>query len=155
MEMQLTGANEIVKLLETLPLKVQEKILLNTLKRIARTEVAQPIRSALPYSSTVEGMVGVFNNKDRVLSIWAGVRAGKRSQEEPTQPPKGVILRFLEKGTKQRTTKGGANRGAISGSNKIPSLMQGYAANYVDEFNARFGEELAKMIEKETKKIKK
>jgi|GEM_PF-2955371 len=151
MDMELRGGQEALNSLNELDFLTQEQILMGAMKSVARRSVSSPLRTAMPYSPEMKKNIGIFTNKSIPLSIWAGVRSGERNKDNPKQPPKGIILRFLEKGTKERTTKKGAKRGSILGKNRISGMIDGLAENFVDLFNEDFLNRVNKIKAKKVK----
>jgi hypothetical protein len=142
-DFKIDGLNDIMDLINILPDKVQNQILKSVERKVLQEEVVKPLRSAVPYRAETKKKISVYpDDKDR-LTMWAGPSL------------KVFWLRFVELGTKVRTTKSGANRGAIQATNRIPTAMDSATQGVLDRFSKDFGEEVNRVIEKKIKKINK
>jgi hypothetical protein len=140
---KLEGADEILALLKELPDKVQGQIMQSALRKTMQETIVKPMRSALPYSSNTEKSIKPTSDKNNRNAIFGG----------PTSDA--FWIRFVEKGTKVRTTKTGANRGSIVGANRIPTFINQSIESVIDYFNDSFGSEVNRIIEKRIKKLSK
>jgi len=103
------GADNIIKALEQLPRNLNNKVLYHANLSIVQTVIRDPLRAALPYGKYSKRGIGLRKAKGTKTGVYAGVTSTA------------FWLRFLEKGTKPRTTRSNKrygrtkiNRGRIS-----------------------------------------
>ena len=154
---ELTGFTEVIDALEALTDKEIYAIVRSGIRKGLQENVVKPVRAAIPYSN-LKRSVGIVaeRNKDEV-SMYAGVTITKtREYVEGTNTPRrpdGVILRWLEFGTAVRTTKAGANRGAISPKSMITPVIEGSAEGLIGFLNNDFETAVDKFLTKKLKKM--
>lgn len=133
---KLDGMSEILKALNDLPAHLEQEILQKYLKTASNKFVVEPLKAGLSYSTEVERSIKVNNDKKQYLALVSG----------PTT--KAFWIRFPEKGTVQRTTKGGANRGMLVGKFRIPSIIDSQIQPIIDSAHKDIGEEIEKFLNK-------
>jgi len=140
---QLDGADEIINALNALPAKIIVS-LLRSVNRTAETQyIVKNLRSSIPYSANIKRNIKVESDRNDKTGVIAG-------------PSSDVFwTRFLEKGTKQRKTKTGANRGSIIGNHTIEPIIDQNVPNIIDFINNNLGKEISKFLEKRIKKLNK
>ena len=140
----LDGTKEIIEALDSLDDKEILKLIKSTNRVALNKEVIKPLKAAIPYSSRDKKGIKIVADKEfRKTGLYAG-------------PTTDVFwLRFLERGTKVRTTKSGANRGKISARPLIAPVLDNQSEAVIDFFNKDFGDALATVMEKKLKRIKK
>jgi len=77
------------------------------------------------------------------------VRSSKKAKLGNATEMAAFYWRFLERGTKPRTTKGGANRGAVAASPWVEPAFDRTSGTAIDAFAKRFNRE----VEEEAKKL--
>lgn len=143
---EVEGFKELLKVLNTLG---DEKLINNLLKK-ANKEAVKPARQALKqmgYSKRLTKNIGIRAAKVEGSKHPNAVVVGPTSDS--------FILRFLDKGTKERYTKTGAYRGAIRGKNIIESLLESQAKTVQKNATSIYGEALVKVTAKDVKRINK
>lgn len=139
----LTGTKDIVEALDSLKPKVLNNIIKSTNRKALNQEIKKKVQAALPYSAkTKKGIKTLGDKEDRATGVWAGATSDV------------FYLRFLEKGTKVRTTESGANRGRITPNPRIVPTIESNVDNVVNFFNKDAGEEIAKIMQRKLKRIK-
>lgn len=138
----LEGANEVMKALEELPVKIQAKVIKSFLAKAGRKFVTNPLKSELNYSSQTEKSIRVVQDPKKA-AVSAGVTRS------------GYKLLWADLGTKERTTKSGANRGKIIGKKQIQPKILNSIDPIIDYVNEELGEEINKILERRIKKINK
>jgi hypothetical protein len=133
---EMKGMNEIVKALNDLPAHLEQQILQNYLKSASNKYVVDPMKAGLPYSIRTESSIKVNKDKKQYLAFVTG----------PTT--KAFWIRFVEKGTIQRTTKSGANRGQLIGKFRIPSIVDAQIQPIIDSAHKEIGQEIETFINK-------
>jgi len=132
--LQINGLNNIVSMLKGLPAHLEQEILQKYLKSTSIKHGTEPIKAGITCSAI--GKTNIKVSRDRLL--YLALVSG------PTT--KAFWLRFADKGTKERVTASGANRGKIVGKFKIPSIIQGQVQPIIDESGAAIGEEIDKFL---------
>lgn len=139
---ELTGIKEALDVIETLDVKTQGELIKSVIRKGASQEIVSPLRSALPYSSNVKKAIKIENIREDKTAIFVG-------------PSNDVYyLRWIDRGTKSRRTKGGANRGSITGKNVMEPLTDARVNPFIKFFNMEFSNQLLKFVEKKIKKLK-
>ena len=140
---ELTGINEVLDALDSL----SEKKIMNIVKAIQRKVlkdiVITPLRAAIPYSQFAKKSIRIVPDKRDYTADYAG----------PTSDA--YWLRWVERGTKQRTTKAGVNRGAITPRPIIIPFIESTPEKIVEFFNKDFGQAVSDELQKRISKIKK
>lgn len=142
-EFTLKNKEEIMKAFELLPIELQGKILGNVLAKAAQKNVVQPLRNTLNYSSAQEKNIKVFRDSNNKLMVTAGLGRG------------GYKLNWADRGTEERTTKKGANRGKIEGNNQIQPSLQNSVEPTIDFISEESGNEINKIFKRYLKKLTK
>lgn len=150
---ELTGMKEFLDALDALTDKELFAVVRSGVRKGLQNNIVKPVRAAIPYAS-LKKSVGIVSDKNKEeLTMWGGVIMSKRP--DANTPPAGAILRWLEYGTAVRTTKAGANRGAISAKSMIiPAINSGVPA-VVDFLNKDFGTAIETFLSKKIKKMNK
>ena len=149
---ELEGVKEVIDALNALDTKNLVNIIRSVERKALNQHIVKPVKAAIPQNS-LKKAIGVVKDKNEKLGYYGGVKVGKR--QTPERPPDGVILRWIDKGTKERTTKKGAYRGKITGNKRIQSISSNNTDNVVKFFNKDFGSEVDKILERKLKRIKK
>jgi len=138
---ELEGVSEVIDALEAL----EPKQLLSVIKALERKalneNIVKPLKAALPYSADSEKSIRVVQDNQDRTGFWAGITSDA------------YWLRFVEKGTNIRTTKKGANRGAISAKNRAVPTILGQTDDVVEFFNKDFGGEVERILQRRLKKL--
>jgi hypothetical protein len=113
---EIEGMDSILNAMNELPAIVQQKIIRKVLFRAGRRFIVNELRTALSYSPRLKKSLGVVNSRYDKSMVVAGVMVKGRINNAV---PPGVIVRWVDLGTKRRTTKKGYNRGAIDGKNEV------------------------------------
>jgi hypothetical protein len=140
---ELKGAKEVTEALNKLPVDLQAKILRSFLSKAGRKFVTVPLKAKLNYSEKIENSIKVVNDSKNKLAVSAGVTG------------KGYKLRWVDLGTKPRTTKKGYNRGLINGKDQIQTHILDSVEPIIDYTNKELGNEVNKILERRLKKLKK
>jgi len=141
---KLEGADQIIKALDVLDSKELISLIKSAERKALAQEVIKPIKAALPYSAaTKKGIKIVADKEDRLTGLYAGVSSDA------------FWLRFLEGGTKIRTTKNRANRGQIAPRPITKPIIINSADGVIDFFNKDFGQTLVTLMQRKIKRIKK
>lgn len=140
---ELKGAKEVTEALNKLPVDLQAKILRSFLLKAGRKFVTVPLKAKLNYSEKIENSIKVVNDSKNKLAVSAGVTG------------KGYKLRWVDLGTKPRTTKKGYNRGLINGKDQIQTHILDSVEPIIDYTNKELGNEVNKILERRLKKLKK
>jgi hypothetical protein len=149
---EIDGLKEVIDGLSELPVELQRRIIRSVLSKAGRKFIVSELRSALPYSARLKESLRVVNDPNDKLAIFAGVGVGKRIKGEI---PPGVLIRFLDKGTVQRHTKKGYNRGTLIARNSVPLIIDSQIQPIIDWINNEFGNEIEKILQRKLKRINK
>jgi len=146
---EIEGMDALLNAMDELPTVVQEKIIRKVLFKAGRKFVVSELRAALSYSPRLKKSLRVIGNRYDKLKVTAGVIITKRKGDEI---PPGVLIRFIDGGTVQRTTKRGYNRGAIKARNEvtpiIDSSIQPMTQWIINEMGTEINSELDRMLAK-------
>lgn len=152
---ELEGVKEILEALDAL----EQKNLVNIIRAVEGKDlnenIIKPLKSNWTYPQSLRTAIGVQRDKEELAGYRAGIKMGERSLENPNRPPDGILIRFLDKGTKNRTTKRGYNRGMITGKRAIQTTINNQIDDVIGFFNRNFGTEVDKMISRRLKRINK
>lgn len=136
------GLDSILEVFKTLPDHISLKLIGSTLRKVAGKTLVKPLRQALPYSKeTVKG-IRIRGSREANRIFIGAVRDVYK-------------LRFLEKGTKPRTSKGGATWSGISPRPIIEPVIDRQVPTVIDNVNNEFANEMNKFILRRIKKINK
>lgn len=133
------GLSEVDQALRELPAKLQADVLRRTNRSILNRLVRPQLRQ-LPYRRKRISAVGVREDKTAVM---IGVSS------------KNYWLRFLDKGTRQRQTRAGHNRGAITGNNRIRDVVQGSVRPVLNEVDSSYSEMVIKTLRSRIRSVNK
>jgi hypothetical protein len=139
---KLEGTNQIINALSALNSRETDKLINFSLRRALNENVVKPLRNTIPYTNSKKN-IKVIKDKEFQNSYFGGVTK------------EAFYLRFVDKGTKERTTKSGANRGSITGNNKISNFINSSVNSTVEYFNKDFAPNLIKNIKRKLKRINK
>lgn len=142
-DIKIEGFEEVQQALSVLPAQMQAKILRSVISKAAQQNVIRPLREALKYSTAEKKNIKLTNDSANKLMVTAGV---SRS---------GYKLNWADRGTKERQTKRGANRGKIEGKNQIqPALVNSVepTVKYIENETAA---EIDKILKRYLKKYTK
>jgi hypothetical protein len=150
-EFILEGMDEAIDALSEL----DAKTLLNVVRAVERKalnkQIIQPLRSAIPNVSLKSG-VGITQERADKTAFRAGIKIGKRTGDEQ---PAGLLLLWIEAGTKVRITKKGWNRGQITPRNLLAPIISNNAESVITYFGENFAIEADKIVARKLKKINK
>ena len=112
-QFKVEGLKEVYDILNQLPLKVSESVLRSFNRKALTVNIVRPLKSVLNYSSETKKNIKVQADKLNKTAVVAG-------------PTSSVFwVRFVDKGTKQRKTSAGWNRGRIRARNRIEPFVDG------------------------------
>jgi hypothetical protein len=147
---EIEGLKELTEALSALPEDVQNRIIKGFLGKVGRKFIVNELRSAMPYSQTVRK--GKYAGKERYRvvtdpadknAIYAGLSRDS------------FWVRWADKGTEQRYTKKGWNRGSITPKNDVRTVIETQINPIIDFARDEFGNEINKSLERRIKKINK
>jgi len=115
--------------------------------------ILKPAKSAIPYSSLKAG-VSIIKYKKAKIGYTAGIIARKRDKKDPESLPAGVILRFLEGGTKVREVNG-VSRGKIDPRPMVGPIISSTKEAMIRFIENDFGKALEEQINNKTKNLNK
>ncbi len=149
---KIEGLREAIEAIETTNAEELLKVITAIERRAVSKYTTTPLRTAIPDGEThkFKKSIGIISDGESATGLFGGVKLGRRTDSD--SPPDGVILRFLEGGTKQRTTKKGYNRGKITGKRRVQPIILNSIPNIIEFFNKEFGDEIARRWEKKLKK---
>jgi hypothetical protein len=138
---EIVGLQELMNAIESLPIKIQASILQSFAKKAGNKFVVNNLRAALPYSVETKEGITTINDRNDKTAIFSG-------------PTSDIFwIRWVERGTKQRTTKGGANRGAITATNRIEPITDSQIEGIIDYYSHELGNEIEKNLKRRIKRI--
>ena len=141
---QLEGTKQILEAIDSLNDKEIFKLVKSVNRRNLTKNVVKPVRTALPYSAETKKAIKIVADRaDKKTGLYAGVTSDA------------FWLRFVEGGTKVRTTEAGANRGLIAPNPRAKQTIDQSVPSVIDFFNKEFGGELVTMMQKKLKRINK
>lgn len=142
--MKLEGTDQVLDALSTLQSDELDKLITSSIRKALNDKVVKPLRTAIPYSARDKKAVKTMKDREfKKNSIFGGVSTDA------------YWLRFIDKGTKERTTKSGANRGQITGNHKISNFIKNQSSAIPEYFNNDFGPEIEKMMSRKLKRLRK
>lgn len=142
-QFEVQGLSDVVKALQELPIQLQDKLIKSFLQKTGKKFIVNELKSALPYSSkTLKGIRTLSDKKDK-NAVFTGVSSDV------------FWLRFVDKGTKERQTRKGYNRGSITPKNQVRSVIDSQIQPVIDYARDEFGNEINKNLERRIKKINK
>lgn len=148
-DFEIEGMDVILNAMDELPAVLQQKIIRKVIFKAGRKFIVSELRAALSYSSKLKKALRVVNYKQDKTSVIAGVIISKRKGDEI---PPGLLIRFIDAGTVQRTTRKGYNRGAIKARNEVPPIIDRQKAPMLqwvkDEMGNEINLELDKLLAK-------
>jgi HK97 gp10 family phage protein len=145
---EIKNLDSIQETLKLLPQKLSLQLINSVLRKVANETLVKPIRSALPYSMInrktgkrvgVKG-IKVQGTRDKNRILVGAVRQA-------------YWLRFLEKGTKSRKSKGGVVWRGMSPRPIIEPVSDRQIPIVINKINDEFSLELNKFIVRRLKKI--
>ena len=140
---ELKGVKEIQEMLSGLPPKMNAKILQSIHRKTAKKFVLESLLSSTPYSSETKSGFVVLPDREDPTAVYAG-------------PSSDVFwVRYVERGTKQRTTNKGYNRGMITGKSTIEPIVEGQIDPMINYINNEYGNEIDKFITSKIKRLNK
>lgn len=145
---KLGGSDALMKALKELPNDLKRKVFKSFLSKIGRKFIVNELKQKLPYSSRLKKSIGLSFPKKDDLAVQVGVMTGQRTYlaNGKSTPPSGIILKWLDKGTKPR--KKGHNRGQITGQNRVQPIIE----SQIEPLIKYAGEEMANEINNNLKK---
>lgn len=143
----LEGLKELLDILKTLENEKEVERLLRSANRESLKDLQKQFKSGLPYSKRLL----------KYIKIGATKVKGRRHPNAQIVGPTSdaFVIRFLEKGTVERYTKGGSYKGKITGKHAIESFLDSNANVVKDKVISEYGEQLVKVTEKKAKRINK
>lgn len=142
---EVEGLKETMQLMDVLPAEIEKKIIVSVLGSNANTYIVKPIKTLYP-SFSAESKRGIKTVKHKHGGI--GVKTGLVGNA-------GYKIRWVDAGTKIRTTKRGANRGQIKAKNQIEPLIDRQIAPMIKNIEENFSNDVNKVVERLTRKINK
>jgi len=144
-EYKIEGTKEILEALDVLNQKETTNLIKSVNRKALNINVIKPLKSALPYSAATKKAIRILSDRGEYkdTGLWAGATTDS------------FWLRFLEKGTKLRTSDTGANRGKITPRPIITRTIDSNTDGIIDFFNKDFGDTLADIMQKKLKRITK
>jgi hypothetical protein len=143
MEYKLAGTKEILEALDTLSEKEIDSLTKGAMRKSLNENIVKPVKSALPYSAQTKKGIKIVADKSIKGALWAGVSSDA------------FWLRFTEFGTKVRTTKKGANRGAVPARAEARPAVENNIDGVINFFNEDFGQDLVRLMQRKLKRISK
>lgn len=140
---KIEGLREVEEAMKELPVKLQRQILKSFIRKAGKKFIVDPLKTTLQYSQKLEDTIKVVTANDDKDAIQAGVSS------------KGYKLRWLDLGTKVRTTRKGHNRGQIIGKDQIQPLIENQVPKILKFTEEELGNEINKTIERRLKRLKK
>jgi hypothetical protein len=152
--MEVKGLKEIMAALsEVLDRKNLNYVVGSSIRKGLNQVIIKPIKSALPYSAQTKSGVSIIRNKKKDIEYIAGIIAKKRDKKNPDALPAGVILRFLEGGTKVRQVNG-QNRGKIDPRPIVSPIIANGSAAMISFLEKDFQDTIMDQIDKKMKSLK-
>lgn len=142
-QFKIEGAKEVMEAMKELPVKLQQQILKNFIRKVGKKFIVEPLKTKLHYSQSLENTIKVVTANDDRDAIQAGVTG------------KGYKLRWLDLGTKERKTRKGYNRGQIIGKNQIQPEIEQQVPEIVKFTEKELANEINKTLERKLKRLKK
>jgi len=139
--MQLNGLNEVTDALKELDAKMQAGILRSVAKKALKEKALGPIQGA-SISKRASKDIVIVNEKGSKTSVLIG----------PSR--KYFWELWLQKGTVDRKTKKGWNRGSIKPNFKLDSAVDSTVQPIVDYYNESLGNEVKKILERKLRNTK-
>jgi len=137
------GAKKVQDALKMLPTKLQSQIVKGFVSKAGRKFVVKPLKDALDYSKELEKNIKIIDAGQKVVSIVAGV--GR----------KGYKINWVDRGTSERRTKSGANRGRIVGRNQIQPIIKKQIEPLIKFTQDEYENEINIILERRLKKLHK
>lgn len=137
---RIDGLREFEEALDSLDPKTLQQIYRSANRKVLTKHVKGEL-------STVVGERKKFMKVASVKEDKTGVKIGPSTDVFWT--------RFLEKGTKSRSTKSGASRGRIAGNHKIETFYRTKVTSIIDYISENYGEAIDEILEKKVKKVNK
>lgn len=140
---EIEGLKEVIAALKDLPDVLQNKLIKSFLQKTGRKFIVNELKTVLPYHQRSKQGIRVVQDKNDKNAIFAG-------------PTTDIFwYRWADKGTVQRQTKKGYNRGTIIPKNQIRSVVDNQIQPIIKYANEEFGNEINKNLERRIKKINK
>lgn len=133
---RIDGMEELVRALRGLPVQLEREIIERYLRDASNRYGVGPLKSGLPYSPRTLAAIKATKDRTREQAYFSG----------PTTDA--FWLRFVDKGTKVRKTKSGANRGRIVGKFRVPGIVNAQVRQIVDEAAGDLGKEIESYMNK-------
>jgi hypothetical protein len=149
---EIEGLKELVDSLKDLPVQLQAKIIKTTLTKAENKFIVATLRNALPYSARLKETLRTVGDPKDKLAVYGGVTLGPRIDNKL---PAGVLIRFIDRGTKERKTKKGYYRGQITARNAVAPIIENEIQPIIDWVNTEMGNETIKNLERRIKKVNK
>jgi len=142
---KLEGMDKLLNSLNGLPEHLAQKVLEEYLKTTSQKFIVNSLKSGLSYGAYTESKIKVTKDKIKTLAFISG----------PTTDA--FWLRFVDRGTKERTIlKGdnkGANRGRIIGKHQIKGIVDGQIKLIIDDVEKGLGAEIDAYLKKNNNTI--
>lgn len=153
--LEVVNLKELDKLLKKLPLDMQAKIWKGTNKEVGKIMLEEFKNKVPPKFSHLTAAIVIGSDKYNKSGVLVGIRAPRSAKKdkngEYADKDKGYILRWVEYGTSQRETKGGANRGVFQPSPFMSKAVDIAEPKMLRFINEEYGEEMNKIIERNIK----
>ena len=142
-QFDLIGAKKFYSMMDGLPTATKAQVLKSVHRKIAREEIANPLKSHLPYGKTTTKNIKVASAKGEPTGIIVGPNTGS------------YWLRFLEKGTKPRKSRKGATWRGMTGHSLIEIFYERKIKHVINRINKDYGKLIGEFIAKKLKTSKK
>ena len=140
---KLEGLEELLKALQELPEVIQVKIFKSFVRKVGKKFIVDNLKTLLPYSDKTKSRIAITQDKSDPTAIFAGITS------------KAFWIRFQERGTVDRKTKKGYNRGQIVGNRKVESIVDSQIDPIIDYTNDQMGAEVSKWLDRNIKNTNK
>ena len=144
-QFKLEGADEIINAISGLSEKMTFKFLYDFNRKAAKKYVTDALTAGTPYATNIKRYYATLpdaRSKNKT-AVWAGPAASV------------FWVRYLEKGTVQRKTKKGYNRGLIKANPQIIPIVENSVDPIIEFTREELGNEINKMLLRKIKKLKK
>lgn len=138
-DLNITGAKEIKEALSAMSESLSNKTLTEFLNKEGKKFVTEPLKSKLNYSNETEKNIKVVKNSP--LSVSAGVTT------------KGHKINWADRGTKERKTKKGANRGSVTPKNQVQPIIEESIPEMIKFTEDELANIIGKTLERKLKSV--
>ena len=139
--MKLIGTKELVEALSALEPKLQANIIRTISKSALKAKALTPFKGA-----------AISRRAEKAMTIQT--TRGSKTSVSVGPDRSAYVERWLQKGTLDRETKKGWNRGSIRGDFKLSRAAEVVVDPIIDHFNKEMGTEIQKTLERRLKSTK-